>query len=132
MNDLDQFRRYFAEPSEDKHPTWIGCATTTSDTGDPCPWPAVRLVFTACVHKHIGPTFECAEHTHTEVRLCAMCHAAGHSCELTVIDAPGQVDEWLFERITPENAEGLDPAEWRQFVRDNLHRLVPDHLRQAS
>lgn len=133
MNDLEMFRRYFAESAEESPPVHVGCATFYPETSEKCPWPAVRLILTACVHEHIGPTYQCAQHAGRDDMRCESCWLAGHSCQLVAVpDPPANVDGWLIERIQPQRTEGLDLAEWREFVRENLYRLVPAHLREAS
>lgn len=128
MSDLDLFR----ERVKHGTPIPVRCSGIHTESRRPCQMPAERLLFAGCVHEHIAPHFACSGHSGAVERGCADCWRAGHECPLAEIANPGvDIEAWLIEKLTPSNSAGIDQAEWREFVREHLHELVPVRLRTA-
>ncbi|MFF0864184.1 hypothetical protein ACFYUV_20665 [Nonomuraea sp. NPDC003560] len=111
-------------------PIPIKCGGTHTESRRLCQMPAERLLFAGCVHEHIDAHFVCSGHSNVIEKGCTACWEAGHECPLIEIANPDvDVDAWLTDRLRLRDSADVDEEEWRSFVREHLHELIPEHLR---
>ncbi|SET50006.1 hypothetical protein [Nonomuraea wenchangensis] len=111
----------------------LPCSGIHTESRRPCQMPAKRLLVAGCVHEHLGLFLICAGHDAEQDQNCHECWAAGHECDMAeIVNPPVDVEAWLADLISPADPEGVDMAEWREFVRAHLHDLVPARLRTLN